>query len=214
MKKLIAVLLATLLLVGCQSTTTVISDVSTDESVATSTVTAATTTTTTATTKKTTRKTTKKTTTVPPTTTTTVQRARQDFQIVVEGKNIMTPLTPAYIMDDSLTAPVVPFTAILRAVGAKIKWTSDTEATISIKGENYYLDTRENLLIEEKNPETPWLRVLWSGNSPKKVRFMENGEYMVDFTSVGEFFKYIGLDWYWKENGGKTEAVCFYWTKE
>lgn len=60
MKKLIAVLLATLLLVGCQNTTTFISDVSTDESVATSTVTAATTTTTTATTKKTAKKTTKR----------------------------------------------------------------------------------------------------------------------------------------------------------
>lgn len=222
MQRIVAGFLVVVLLfafVGCNTAQTIHSDDVQTSAVTTVSKVTTTEKTTKATTKKTTRKTTKKTTTVPPTTTTTVQRARQDFQIVVEGKNIMTPLTPAYIMDENLR--VVPFTAILRAVGAKIKWTSDTEATVSLKGVNYYLNTEEKKFIEEERRGEPghsgYIKWVWAGNSSnslKSVHFMENGEYMVDLPSAVRFFvDHIGLDIFWKEKG-KDEVMCCYWGEE
>lgn len=103
----------------------------------------------------------------------------------------------------------VPFTAILKEYGATVKWTSESDAIITLNGKNYILDAEKCTLKEENGTENLLIPYFAPGTESEKdaplyTRYKD--DFIVDNYTLQGALKELGFS-YTVDVNYKTETI-------
>jgi len=114
--------------------------------------------------------------------------------LLVNGKDIATEY---YVNFDNIkNYTLLPFTAILKELGATVKWQTETTATITLKGVKYNLDAEKGTLTEEGTDKNLLIALENENTIPADIPMFTiyDGEFILDNYTVQGALKALGFN--------------------